>query len=106
MKIMFKTISICSILVVFLFSMDVYYTRRKCATSMDDSNSALTYEKIFIHGEDTGYIVRKNSDKSLVTYKLNNGRWISREFWNNELKMMRGVNDTTKFVHVSPNKKQ
>lgn len=103
MKTMFKIISICSILIVLLFSIDVHYTRKKCVTPMNNSNSVSAYEKIFIHGEDVGYIVRKNPNKSLVTYKLDNGRWISKEFWNNELKMMMGADDTTKIVHISLN---
>ena len=100
MKTMYKIISICSVIIVLLFTIDVYYTMIGHKTCINEHNSHEVYEKVFIHNEDIGYMIRRNEHKSLVTYKFRD-RWITREFWNNELKILNGNSDTIKITDVS-----
>lgn len=41
-----------------------------------------------IHKQDSGYLCSKGRKKCIVSYKNNNGAWITKEFYNFEISIM------------------
>ena len=91
---------------VIFFGIDVFFTMRSNQIKPIFLDPIPICYKVLIHDTDTGYVVVNGTNKKMVSYRLDNGKWINQYFWNTELKIPKGAGDASEITDVSPNNLQ